>query len=447
MINLFENYSQLAIDLEYSLVRAGYKLETVVINDNGFLPPHVQTPLKFFLANEGERLSSTSPKFFNEVDIPNYWEIRGDNHRAEIYEGYKKRGEIHYSDRKDDYRIVQSVDWFNDEGRLRMTDLYNQNGSLFGKKTFSDGALVLTTFLNDGGHEVILFNHITNTIQLFYNKKYFLFTSYVEFVLFYFKCAQIDSSKINYNSLGLPFFITLALGKEKPETPYAHTLFWQEKLGVIPGNMKAILNDSKTMTKNIIIQDREEYLCIKNQLPLNTKVNLNYLGYLYEFKKDMTLKKSVLIVTHSDQIEKLQDIVEQLSNFEINIAARTEMSAKLMKFDHYSNVQLFPTVTTEELESLLLKSSLYFDINHGTEVNQIIRKAFEYHLLIFAFKNTVHQSKFMSKGNIFESDKYLEFIKKVKASTETKKDYHKALGQQLWEAGESTIEDYKEIIK
>lgn len=445
-MNLFENYTQESIDMEQSLRRAGYTNITVVLNDDGFLPSHIHTPLKFFLGEPLTTSKQSFGKFFNEVQVPNFWEIRGGNQEAEIFEGYKKRGKINYSKRSGDYRIIKSIDWYNELEKVRSTDLYNQFGELYGKKTYSDGELVLTTLLNDKGLETILINHITGTVQLNYKKNY-VFTSYIDFILFYFQCAELNTLRINYNNLGLPYFITLALEKHYPNKNYAHTLFWHETSQKMPGNMKGILEAKTAVTDKIIIQNRDEFLRLKKQIPDNSSVSIEYLGLLYKFKRTPKYNKSILILTNSDQIENLTLLVDGLSQFQFNIAARTEMSQKLMHFETYSNIHLYPNIETDELDKLMKNCAIYFDINHGSEVESIVRKVFEAQMLIFAFSNTSHNRHFTDRKNIFDVEHVEDMIKALKYKTKNKNEYRKALAEQLWNADLANVEDYREILK
>lgn len=447
MLNLFENYTEQEMDLERSLQESGYVNPTVVLNDEGYLPVHVQSPIGFF--TEMHQLAGSknlTPKFFNEVAVPNFWEIKGDGQKAEIFEGYKKKGHIHYSKRREDYRAVSAVEWFNEEERLRSVDLYNQYGGLFGKKTYSDGQLTLTTYFNPKGQEVLLFNHVTQTIQVNYEGKIHFFESFNDFILFYFKVAQIHSTNIFYNSLGRPFFITSALQRENPQKVYSHTLFWQEESQVMPGNMTSILENESSATKHIVIQNREEYVRLQKQVPEKAKVSLDYLGYLYPLSHRQTLNKSALVLTNSDDIAQLESLVKSLPHHHFNIAARTTMSTKLMAFDAYSNVTLYPTVEEGDLQDLMDKSSLYLDINHGNEVEHVLRKAFEKDQLIMAFKETLHNKRYVAPEHIFEVKAVKELKKMIEGTTRNTRVYRKALSAQWWAAGQSTVEDYKEVL-
>ncbi|MEG1094478.1 MAG: accessory Sec system glycosylation chaperone GtfB, partial [Lactococcus sp.] len=135
--------------------------------------------------------------------------------------------------------------------------------------------------------------------------------------------------------------------------------------------MRMILSDKTAPTKRIVVQNREEYMRIQQQIDKPTSVQIEYLGYLYNLRARKSINKSILILTNSDQIAQLNQLVEALPNYQFNIAARTTMSQKLHAFENYSNVQLYPTVDDSELEKLISVSSFYLDINHGNEVEHI----------------------------------------------------------------------------
>lgn len=82
MINLFENYSQGSWDLHYSLIVAGYVNTTVCLSDDGFLPSDVTSPYLYFTGFDKVQGSAL---YFNQVPVPDYWEIIGTNSNAEIF--------------------------------------------------------------------------------------------------------------------------------------------------------------------------------------------------------------------------------------------------------------------------------------------------------------------------------------------------------------------------
>lgn len=444
MINLFKDYTERSIDLVNSLTAAGYKHQTVVLNDDGYLPSNILTPINFFTDTWSD--TEGIPKFFNEIPVPKHWEIKGTNLNAEIFDGYRRKGKINYSAREEDFRFVKSVEWFNDEGRLRCIDLYNQQGQLFGRETYSDGELTLTTYFDSKQSEVILINHITHTIQVAYQEKIYLFDNYNDFILFFFDMAQLDVTEIFYNNLGTPFFITSTLQEKNPKIQYKHTLFWQEESTTIPSNMSYLLSGISG-TQHIIIQNKEEYIRVKQQISnMKTDVSVDYLGTIYNLKKRTKINQSILILTASDNIAQLQEFVESLPRCNFYIAARTTMSSRLLAFEKFTNVHLYPVVDDATLYSLLSMCSIYLDINHGYEVENIVRHAFEYSQLIMGFKETMHNHYFTDNNHVFKFEQLPVFIEKIKQVTKNSKLYRQAIDQQLSSANQATRKEYKELL-
>lgn len=447
MINLFENYKEREKDLEHSLTESGQTHLTIVLNDDGFLPVHVVSPIGFFTRwDMYKKTSHDKPKFFNNLVLPDYWEIRASGRDANIFEGYKKRGHISYSNRPGDYRFIQEVEWFNESGRVRAVDMYNQNGVLFGKKTYSDGAHALTTYFDVAGQETLLFNHVLQTIQLNFNQKKYIFSDYVSFILFYLEVAKLPTQRILYNSLGRPFFVTSALQKRFPEIVYKHILFWQEISQKMPGNMEGIVQSNSSATAQIVVQDRAEYERLINQVPSECQVELSYLGYLYNFKREVTLKPKIFIHTNSDQLESIQELIGALPMFQFHISARTEMSPKLMQLENNANVSLYPNISSEELQHLLSESSFYLDVNHGGEIDNIVRQAFEHNLLLFSFTQTIHNSRMISPTHVFDKSEHEHLAKELQALIANSSHYTKALELQRHNAGQMTVEKYKEVM-
>lgn len=448
MINLFDNYTEREQDLEYSLYQSGYSHLSVVLEENGFLPSHVVSPIGFFTGMDLHKKSITKRgRFFNELSLPSHWEIQGSGVSASIFEGYKKRGAIHYSNRPGDYRLIQSVEWFNDFGKTRSIDLYNQNGYCFGRKTYSDGAHVLSSYFDTTGREIILMNHVAQTIQVLYKQKKYIFSNYYQFIVFYFEAAQLPISSIFYNSLGRPFFITRKLKEQHPQVTYSHHLFWQEISQTLPGNMRLILEDPESSTTQIIVQNKEEYQRLVGQVHTPSSVSMDYLGYLYDFKRQELRARRILVHTNSDQVEALEELIRLLPDFHFSISARTEMSTKLTRLEGFGNVTLYPNITTEELGDLVKAQSFYLDINRGGELDNIVRVVFDHNLLILGFEQTLHNRRFVSPKYIFDQRDYSELVVLLEQLAGSSLTYTQALNEQHEHAGQTRVEKYKEVIR
>ncbi len=148
MIQLFDRYGQESRDLHESLEAAGLSHVTVVIEPDGFLPDGILSPFTYYLGYE-----SGKALYFNQVAVPEFWEIAGNNQSAHILEDSRERGVIHYVDAPQ-ARLVKQVDWKDLSGRIYQADHYNQYGACFAKTTYSaDGQTILTKYQDAKGQE------------------------------------------------------------------------------------------------------------------------------------------------------------------------------------------------------------------------------------------------------------------------------------------------------
>ena len=136
-----------------------------------------------------------------------------------------------------------------------------------------------------------------------------------------------------------------------------------------------------------------------------------------------------------------------MPNIHFNIAAITEMSSKLLAFKKYNNVRLYPNATTKQIQELYQTSDIYLDINHGNEILDAVRGAFEQNMLILGFEDTLHNPKFISPDNIFkhtEIDKMADKISDALSDTNTMRNL---IDQQRLLAGDVSVDQYKEVIE
>lgn len=122
---------------------------------------------------------------------------------------------------------------------------------------------------------------MTNDIILNDRNKIKIFKSKLEFMIYYLQKSPFKLDKIIYNSLALPFQISIHL----PE-PGHDILVWQEEFGgSIPGNMQAILSESVARSCQVIIPDPLTYQTFI-QLHNGENNKVNSLGYLYPLAQE-----------------------------------------------------------------------------------------------------------------------------------------------------------------
>lgn len=394
MINLFDTYNQASWDLHYSLLVSGYNNPTVVINDDGFLPEDVTSPYLFFTGFDPK--IKDQALYFNQVPVPKFWEIRGNNTGAEIYDYHTKKGQIHYTEPAHK-RLVKSVDWFDEKGVTRATDRYNKQGYRFSQVVYNrDGQAVLTSYFDQDGKEVLVEHHGTGDITLNYQGKVYIFKTRVDFIIFYLRATTFNLDRIFYNSLATPFMVAHHLGGQGRDV-----LFWQEKLGdAIPGNMDFLLRGKSRQTQ-VAMQDGDTYQKAQSLLADEQKALVGQLGLMYPTSRTNRGQKEALILTNTDQVEELEKLVKELPELTFHIGALTEMSSRLTDMGQYANVKLYPNIATTTVKKLYQDCDIYLDINKGNEILSALRKAFENQQLIMAFDTTAHKRQYTAKHHIY----------------------------------------------
>lgn len=438
MINLVEQYNQASWDLHYSLAKSGYSHPTIAIQDDGFLPDDVTSPYLFYTGYvEGEG----QPLYFNQVLVPDFWEIRGDNAQASIFNHDQKRGQIHYAEPKHK-RWVKSVDWQDRQGRVRVTDRYNKFGYRYAQSSYNlDGQATLTTYFDKEGREVIVENHQTGDILLNQSGHIHVFKKKTEFIVYYLQVAGFNLDRICYNSLSSPFSTVFSLHQEGEDI-----LFWQEPIrGEIPGNMRLLL-DGKGRSTKIVVQDKSAYNALLPLLTEEQKRKVTYLGLLYPFVEKELDRKQALILTNSDQLEGIEGLIIRHPDLQFHIGAITEMSSTLTSLGRYANVHLYPNITTAQIQYLYDQCGIYLDINYQGEILSAVRTAFERQQLILAFEETAHNRIYTANNLIFSKEQIAELDACLRAISTDLSVAQFYLLQQKERAHLATVEEYQSLF-
>lgn len=410
IVLLFDQYNQDSQNLHTSFKLAGKDYLTAVIDDDGFLPDDALSIYGYFLGefSQSENVPGR-PRYFNQITVPEYWEISASNSGGKVHNLNKERARIFYAEPKH-RRLIKIVDWLDDRGIVRSSDHYNKYGALYARTIFnSKGQRVNKSYFSADGKEIIMENYVTKDIILNDGDVVKIFHSKKDFVAYFFEKAELTDKRIFFNTLSTSFFVSEQLGgNEKGDV-----LFWQEGArNDIPGNMQVILNGKPATGGRIMVQNKAAY---NKLIELGASPEMvRLLGYIYPFKKGNNHKPEVLICTNSDRIAHLEKIVEAMPEMHFTIAALTEMSSKLMSMDSYANVSLYPGVKMHILDELFESADFYMDINHESEIVSAVQKAFLHNHLIFAFRETMHNPSYVAEEHIYKMDDVEQMIFDVK---------------------------------
>lgn len=164
---LFDDFGVDSQDLYASFRSAGYDGPAAVINDDGFLPDDVMSVYGFFLGDFKKALGADArPKYFNQITVPEYWEISGTNTNGKVQDLSHERGKIFYAQPLH-RRLVKVVDWYDERGVVRSSDHYNRYGAVYARTVFNArGQRVNKSYFSATGQEIIVENYVTGDIIL-----------------------------------------------------------------------------------------------------------------------------------------------------------------------------------------------------------------------------------------------------------------------------------------
>lgn len=395
MINLFDKFDSASRDLLFSERVAKLNIPTVVINDDGYTPDELNSPIKEYCG----LVSNRKPVYFDEVKIPRFWRNEGKADHATIYDLDRVRGRIIYA-AGNNSRFVREVQWFDEFGKLTWIDHYSQHGQLFAKTYYDNNAPVTTNYFDRHGNQVLSTNLRAGDVFMNVNGRRRHFPNLSAFAKFYLEEKHYRLDHVFYNTLDKSFGTSIQL----PVAEGTDVLFWHEKLGdQLPGNMQMIFDSKNPLrTKHIVFQDYRDWQSKRSMIPQDGSVKVHYLGMIYPHPRGNKLRPQALVFTNTDQVAQLETLVKLMPNIEFHVAAITEMSSKLLTIGKYDNVHMYPGILPDKIKKLVADCDIYLDINHGNEILDAVRGAFEQNMLIVGFKDTIHQPQFVSPENVFE---------------------------------------------
>lgn len=136
--------------------------------------------------------------------------------------------------------------------------------------------------------------------------------------------------------------------------------------------------------------------------------NLNY------FERSNQSKKQAMLVTWSADVKHLEYLLQQLPDWHFHVAAPVYCNKDLTKLSVYSNMTLYQSVLYQRIDWLLDDSSIYLDINMGEEVLNVVTRARERGMKVFAFETTRKSNNDENYDGIFSVDMPKDLVDKIK---------------------------------
>ncbi|GGE36575.1 glycosyltransferase [Streptococcus himalayensis] len=121
------------------------------------------------------------------------------------------------------------------------------------------------------------------------------------------------------------------------------------------------------------------------------------------------------ILTNSQSIAHIDYLSDKLPEIQFNIAAYSPMGPDLLNLADKENIFLYPSANSLTIQRLLEESTYYLDINHYTEVDDIVEEAKQKGKKLFTFDHTMHRDASYYDGIVSHDNPY-EMLQLVKES-------------------------------
>ncbi|WP_314675835.1 accessory Sec system glycosyltransferase GtfB [uncultured Streptococcus sp.] len=324
------------------------------------------------------------PLFFNDLSVPLYWELWTLGITTYIFDGQDRRASIIFRENLKD-RTVKQVHWFGQGEKVLAIDDYNRYGWRTKQRLQDDeGQALIDIYFNRHQEEVLL--------------------HYIQ-----------EGHLIDQGSEGRDRIFS---GKEElTKAVLTQILKSDEPIICMDSNLIPILQlqhpnrlvyCSASHDGLEHIQNQVSHTLIADYYPQEERrPNLIYLAGA-EQEGAKTFTPQAMVMTASENIEGLADLVDAFPNLNFHIAAQTSMGPKLTCLEGKVNVHLYPGIGQEQYQELLRKSSIYLDLNYGSEVSDVTLDAIENEHLLYGLESTVHRPYYKTLPTVYTSYEELE---------------------------------------
>lgn len=392
MVVFVDKYTENVEKLQETMECLEMDLEICVFEWGGFFPEGISNPYEQYVSKQNQEQYAKGGLPYDALEMPEYADIYINGRMGEIYYMGVKLATVYFheegenSDAKlmeqEEKPIVQRVEWQMESGWIYKVDFYNK----YGLKSVSefrdmDGSVESRSYYSDRNQEVIVEHPGNDVVTLLENgkvKNFFdsrreFIEHYVEEVYRNERCAIVVQDEKTLGNLQI---------KPDAEQKWEFTLLFDEELLSKYTNMGG---------KNGI-----RFLAIPKCYPENRA------------------RGEALILTNSDEIEKIEELTRELPEVTFHIAANTLVSDKLKKLGEQENVNVYEGVGQPTLDRLWEQCDFYLDINHWNEIRDAVNVAHQKNLLIMGFENTLHHGEMLVKECVYSPQEYEKMASAIK---------------------------------
>ena len=378
LIVIAEEYNKIDHMLVDTLKNDMQDCRMYYLQDAPFLPKGHLSIYEYYLMRHEKMVPQEKDLYYVFIDVPEFWEIQAHGtNGAVIYQGKKKA--IIYFRHPIVARLVQRVEWQTEKGHVYKIDYYNRYGWVYCSAFTNDAGMVISkSYYNSQREELIHVNLSNGVVSLFENGKvtklYHNVTEFEEAMI----RELVSEADVVVNATVNSGERIVTVAKEIGATLISC-------VPNITGADKFLIMSNSSTARYMADSEKNEY-------------KVPYSRANYPASRG---GRDVFLLTASDSIFGLEQLVERLPHMNFHIAARTMMSTKLMNMKDMENVYLYPGIDEENIEKLLGQCDFYLDCNYLNEVEEIVSRAAYENLLILAYENWMHNRDYVLDENIY----------------------------------------------
>lgn len=320
-----------------------------------------------------------NPLFFNDLSVPLYWELWTLGITTYLFDGKDRRANIIFRENVRE-RTVKQVEWFGQGEKVVAIDDYNRYGWRTKQRLLDDeGRALMDIYFNRAQEEVLL--HYIQEDYLIHQGSVGrdrIFSGKDELT----KAVMTQIFKSDEPIICMDSTLLPILQLQKP-------------------NRLVYCSASHDGLEHI--QNQVSHILITNYYPQEERRSgLIYLAGA-EQEGNQPFVAQAMVMTASENIEGLAGLVDKFPDIDFHIAALTSMGPKLTCLEEKTNVHLYPGISRKKYRELLRKSSIYLDLNYGSEVSDVTLEAIANEQLLYGLASTVHRQYYKALPTVFAS--------------------------------------------
>ena len=424
MIYLTDNFNQSNIHFIEDIMTAGVDIKVIskseleVGNAKVYFLPMILSNQMVAVPRE------KSPVFALNIQVPEFWEIRMDYYQGLMLDKDIQRGVIHYFEAG--LCMTKMVEWWDTTGKVVKKDYYHESGWRYKQALYNDNEQVISIHYYSPENQLLMVEDVEKQIYTVFDKDRTYF--YNEKQL-WITCVE----KLRKNQEPLVVG-DVKIAEYLQEEPIIAC--YTDKTPLEQNDIQLWLS----LVDKLYIYHYSVYHLIPKQ------ENIYHLSPLYRLRSNVS-KHRALIVTHTQEVERIEELVDALPMLEFHIAAVTAMGGRLLDLEVKENVRLYQGISQQQFKVLLDTCTIYLDINHYVEILDSVEEALESGLLLFAFQETCHRESYIHPEYLFGSAEVQQLIEKLRLVMNSSEKYALEMQKQLEWVKASNQKDYFRVFQ